>query len=186
MSTKPATCLYDGTTIHEDSEESAALEYLAALGKPAAEVTVDGKSTRYYRSGDIFRAMLSLEGGCHEPPALLLGAHHAPELFLARITPDDMKLFKKGGREMWYLLSNDGGDLGNVCQEGIFALESLLRQGCSVVTTLATASSSMPSSAVEMRCTPTVPRPAGACLTVPMCWLRRSATAWLKEVTEYV
>lgn len=125
MSTKPATCLYDGTTIHEDSEESVALAYLAALGKPAAEVTVDGKSTRYYSSGDIFRAMLSLEGGCHEPPALLLGAHHAPELFLARITPDDMKLFKKGGREMWYSLSNDDGDLGNVCQEGIFALESL-------------------------------------------------------------
>ena len=71
MSTKPATCLYDGTTIHEDSEESAALAYLAALGKPAAEVTVDGKSTRYY------------------------------------------------------MLSNDDGDLGNVCQEGIFALESL-------------------------------------------------------------
>ena len=29
---------------------------------------------------------------------------------------------------MRYLLSNDDGDLGNVCQEGIFALESRLRK----------------------------------------------------------
>ena len=125
MSTKPATCLYDGTTIHEDSEESAALAYLAALGKPAAELTVDGKSTRYYSSGDIFRAMLSLEGGYHEPPALLLGAHYAPELFLARITPDEVTLLQKSGREVQYLLSNDGGDLGTVYQENGFMLESL-------------------------------------------------------------
>lgn len=125
MSAKPATRLYDGTTIHEDSEESAALEYLAALGKPAAELTVDGKNIRYYSSGDIFRAMLSLEAGFFEPPALLLGAHHAPELFLARITPDEVTFLQKSGREVQYLLSNDGGDLGNVRQEGLFALESL-------------------------------------------------------------
>ena len=125
MSTKPATCLYDGTTIHKDSEESAALAYLAALGKPAAEVTVDGKSTRYYSSGDIFRAMLTLEAGFHEPPALLLGAHYAPELFLARITPDEVTFLQKSGREVQYLLSNDGGDLGTVYQESGFMLESL-------------------------------------------------------------
>lgn len=125
MSAQPATCLYDGTTIHEDSEESAALAYLAALGEPAAEVTIDGKITRYYRSGDIFRAMLSLEGRYTEPPSLLLGAHHAPELFLARIAPYDVKFLEKGGREMWYSLSTDEGNLGNVCQEGTFTLDSL-------------------------------------------------------------
>lgn len=122
---KPATCLYDGTTIHEHSEASAALAYLAALGEPAAELTVDGKSTRYYSSGDIFRAMLSLEGGYNEPPALLLGARHAPELFLARIAPWDVKFLKKGGKEVWYSLSNDDGNLGNVCQEHAFTLDSL-------------------------------------------------------------
>lgn len=125
MSAKPATCLYDGTTIHEDSEASAALAYLAALGEPAAELTVDGKSTRYYRSGDIFRAMLSLEGGCNEPPSLLLGAHHAPELFLARLAPYDVKFLEKDCKEVWYSLSNDEGNLGNVCQEHTFTLDSL-------------------------------------------------------------
>lgn len=125
MSAQLAPCLYDGTTIHEDSEESAALAYLAALGEPAAELTVDGKSTRYYRSGDIFRAMLSLEGGYTEPPSLLLGAHHAPELFLARIAPWDVKFLEKSGKEVWYALSNDEGNLGNVCQERTFTLDSL-------------------------------------------------------------
>lgn len=125
MSTKPATCLYDGTTIHEHSEESAALAYLAALGEPAAKLTVDGKSTRYYRSGDIFRAMLSVEGGYNEPPSLLLGANHAPELFLARIAPYDVKFLEKSGKEVWYSLSNDDGNLGNVRQEHPFTLDSL-------------------------------------------------------------
>lgn len=125
MSAKPATCLYDGTTIHEHSEASAALAYLAALGEPAAELTVDGKSTRYYSSGDIFRAMLSLEGGYNEPPSLLLGAHHAPELFLARLAPYNVKFLEKKGKQVRYSLSNDDGNLGNVCQEHAFTLDSL-------------------------------------------------------------
>jgi len=87
MSTKSVTRLYDAATIHADSNEAAALEYLAALGEPTVELTIDGQTKKYHSRKDIFRAMLSIEGGHEEPPALMLGSRSAPELILARLAP---------------------------------------------------------------------------------------------------
>lgn len=126
MSTTPVTRLYDAATIHEDSNESAALEYLAALGEPTVELTIDGQTKKYHSRKDIFRAMLSIEGGHEEPPALMLGSRSAPELILARLAPYDVKFLNQGCcPQMWYSLSNEDENLGNVCQENKFTLDSL-------------------------------------------------------------
>ena len=126
MSTTPVTRLYDAATIHEDSNEAAALEYLAALGEPTVELTIDGQTKKYHSRKDIFRAMLSIEGGHEEPPALMLGSRSAPELILARLAPYDVKFLNQGGcPQMWYSLSNEDENLGNVCQENKFTMDYL-------------------------------------------------------------
>ena len=60
MSAKPANRLYDGTTIHEDSHDGAARDYLEALGEPSVEVSIDGRVKKYYGREAIFRAMMRL------------------------------------------------------------------------------------------------------------------------------
>ena len=108
MSAKSATRLYDGTTIHKDSHDGAARDYLAALSEPSVEVSIDGQVKKYYGREDIFRAMLDARNGIYiDAPVLALGDSRSPELFMARMVPYDIQ-FTGGDRQLWCSLSWDG------------------------------------------------------------------------------
>lgn len=125
MSAKPANRLYDGTTIHEDSHDGAARDYLEALGEPSVEVSIDGRVKKYYGREAIFRAMIDARNGIYlDAPVLALGGSRSPELFMARMAPFDIQ-FTGDRCELWCSLSWDGENVGNVCIEHSFTLDSL-------------------------------------------------------------